>query len=59
MTRVGADVGIIGAGFAGLAAALTLGRERLEVLVFDGGPTHNAWAAHVHNYLGVKDCSSQ
>jgi thioredoxin reductase len=59
MAGVDAEIGIVGAGFAGLAAALTLGRERRHVVVFDGGPTRNAWAAHVRNYLGVKDSSSE
>jgi thioredoxin reductase len=48
-----AEVGVVGAGFAGLAAALTLRRHRHSVLVFDGGPSRNAWAREVHGYLGI------
>lgn len=58
-TAADADVGIVGAGFAGLAAALTLRRHRQSVLVFDGGPSRNAWAREVHGYLGVPDLSGQ
>lgn len=43
------DVIVVGAGSAGLSAALTLGRSRRRVLVLDGGPPRNAPAAHVHN----------
>ena len=51
------DVGIVGAGFAGLAAALTLRRHRHSVTVFGGGPCRNASAGEVHGYLGVPDAS--
>ena len=51
------DVGIVGAGFAGLAAALTLRRHRHSVLVFNGGPCRNAWAGEVHGYLGARGLS--
>jgi thioredoxin reductase len=47
------DVIVIGAGAAGLSAALVLGRARRHVLVLDGGPPRNAAAAHVNGYLGV------
>lgn len=52
------DVGIVGAGFAGLAAALTLRRHRHSVLVFNGGPSRNAWASEVHGYLGARGLSA-
>jgi thioredoxin reductase len=52
-----AEVGIVGAGFAGLAAALTLRRQRRSALVFDGGPARNAWAKEIHGYLGVQGLS--
>ena len=35
------DVAIIGAGFAGLSAALLLGRYLLPTVIFDGGKTRN------------------
>jgi thioredoxin reductase len=53
MEEHAAEVGVVGAGFAGLAAALTLRRHRHSVLVFDGGPSRNAWAREVHGYLGI------
>jgi thioredoxin reductase len=52
-------VGIVGAGTAGLAAALTLRRHRVSVVVFDGGPSRNAWAREVHGYLGVSHLSGR
>ncbi|MQA00052.1 MAG: FAD-dependent oxidoreductase [Dehalococcoidia bacterium] len=36
------DVVIVGAGAAGLSAALILGRARRQVLVLDSGPPRNA-----------------
>ncbi|TKV60185.1 NAD(P)/FAD-dependent oxidoreductase [Nakamurella flava] len=47
------DVVVVGAGAAGLSAAVTLGRSRRSVLVLDGGPPRNAPAAGMHNYLGL------
>lgn len=46
------DVIVVGAGSAGLSAALMLGRARRRVLVLDGGPPRNAVAAHMHGVLG-------
>ncbi|HEX6425506.1 MAG TPA: NAD(P)/FAD-dependent oxidoreductase [Acidimicrobiales bacterium] len=46
------DVVVIGAGPAGLGAALVLARARRPVLVIDDGSPRNAPAGHVHNYLG-------
>ncbi len=43
------DAVIVGAGTAGLTAAVMLGRSRRRVLVLDGGPPRNAPAAHAHN----------
>lgn len=54
-----ADVAIVGAGAAGLAAALTLRRHRRSVLVFDGGPPRNFWARRVHGVLGLPHVSGQ
>lgn len=45
------DVCIIGAGPAGLSAALTLGRARKRVLLCDAGPRRNATAEHVHGFV--------
>jgi thioredoxin reductase len=45
------DVVIVGAGAAGLNAALLLGRARRKVLVLDAGQPRNAPAAHMHGFL--------
>jgi thioredoxin reductase len=45
------DVIIIGAGPAGLSAALPLGRQHRETLVIDSGKPRNAPADHMHMYL--------
>jgi thioredoxin reductase len=45
------DVIIIGAGAAGLSAALVLARAQVDVLVIDSGEPRNAPAAHMHGYL--------
>ena len=45
------DVIIVGAGPAGLAAALTLGRMRRRVLVVDAGEPRNAASPAMHNFL--------
>lgn len=45
------DVVVIGAGPAGLSAALMLGRARRSVLVVDEGRPRNAPAAHTHGFL--------
>ncbi|MEU0940934.1 NAD(P)/FAD-dependent oxidoreductase [Embleya sp. NPDC005971] len=47
----GYDVVIVGAGAAGLSAALVLGRARRRVAVVDAGAPRNARAAHVHGFL--------
>jgi thioredoxin reductase len=49
--RVTYDCIVVGAGPAGLSAALMLGRCRRTVLVCDMGHPRNARAAGVHNYL--------
>jgi thioredoxin reductase len=51
------DVLVVGAGSAGLSAALTLGRCRRRVLLADGGPTRNAPSPAVHSFFsrdGIK-----
>ena len=45
------DVLVIGAGSAGLSAALTLGRCLRRVLLADGGPPRNAASPGVHGFL--------
>jgi thioredoxin reductase len=45
------DVIVIGAGAAGLSAALLLSRAGRTVAVIDGGAPRNAPAAHLHGYL--------
>lgn len=52
MTTTDADVLIVGAGSAGLSAALMLARSRRRVIVLDGGAPRNAVAAHMHGVLG-------
>ncbi len=46
------DVIIIGGSFAGLAAALQLGRARRKVTVFDTGLPRNRFAGRSHGVLG-------
>ncbi|CAA9335184.1 MAG: Thioredoxin reductase [uncultured Chloroflexia bacterium] len=45
------DVIIVGGGYAGLSAALILGRCRRSVLLCDDSQPRNAWAHHVHGFL--------
>lgn len=53
--RMAYDVAVVGGSAAGLQAALTLGRARRRVVLFDDGRARNRAAEHVHNYLGVED----
>lgn len=46
------DVIIIGGSFAGLAAALQLGRAQRKVIVLDTGLPRNRFAGHSHGLLG-------
>ena len=45
------DAFVVGAGSAGLSAALVLGRSRRRVLVLDGGEPRNAPSSGVHYFL--------
>ena len=49
------DAAIIGAGPAGLTAAIYLGRFRRTFRVFDGGDSRAAWIPRSHNYPGFPD----
>lgn len=46
------DVIIIGGSFAGLTAAMQLGRARRKVTVLDTGLNRNRYADHAHNIFG-------
>lgn len=46
------DVIIVGGSYAGLAAALQLGRARRSVLVLDGGERRNRFVSASHGFLG-------
>jgi thioredoxin reductase len=48
------EVAVIGAGPAGLSAAITLGRSRRRVVVFDHAKPRNFAARAVHCYLGLE-----
>src|SRR3954451_21539846 len=49
------DVAIIGGGFAGLSAALLLGRYIRPTIIFDSGNTRNSVTRQVHGYLGYEN----
>lgn len=51
MEETTVEVVVVGAGFAGLAAAQVLGRAQRQVLLLGTGPTRNAEAEHAHNVL--------
>jgi len=45
------DVIIVGGSYAGLSAAMSLGRARRNVLVIDSGNPCNHQAPHSHNFI--------
>src|SRR5690348_369664 len=45
------DVIVVGGSYAGLAAALQLGRARRTVLVLDAGQRRNRFVGHSHGFL--------
>lgn len=49
------DVVIVGAGPAGLSAALYLGRSKRDTLLIHSGRSMAKWEAQVQNYLGFPD----
>ncbi|OLP62765.1 thioredoxin reductase [Xaviernesmea oryzae] len=51
MSHVNYDVIIIGGSYAGLSAALQLGRARQKVLIVDEGLRRNRFASHSHGFL--------
>lgn len=46
------DVVIVGGSFAGLSAAMQLGRARRKVLIVDAGLPRNHFASHAHGFFG-------
>lgn len=46
------DVAVIGAGFAGLSAAMQLARARCDICVIDAGEPRNRFATTAHGVLG-------
>jgi thioredoxin reductase len=46
------DTIIIGGSYAGLAAAMSLGRAMRKVLIIDGGKPCNRYASESHNFIG-------
>ena len=55
MSQTSYDAVIVGAGPAGLTAALYMARFRRQVLVIDGGDSRAAWIPETHNHPGFPD----
>ena len=54
------DIAMIGGGFAGLSAALLLGRYIRPTIIFESGNTRNSMTRQVHSYLGYENvCPKQ
>lgn len=51
------DVAIIGGGFAGTSAAITLARANRSVVLVDSGKPRNRYAEHAHGILGFDAAS--
>ena len=51
MTDTIHDVIIIGGSYAGLSAAMQLGRARRKVLIIDEGLRRNRFAPHSHGFI--------
>lgn len=49
--RTNYDVIIIGGSYAGLSAAMALGRSRRDVLIIDSGKPCNRQTPHAHNFI--------
>ena len=45
------DVIIVGGSYAGLSAAMALGRALRKVLIIDGGKPANRFTPHSHNFI--------
>lgn len=50
-TKTNFDVIIVGGSFAGLSAAMTLGRSLFQVLIIDSGKPCNRQTPHSHNFI--------
>lgn len=46
------DVAIVGGGFAGTAAGITLARARKNTVIVDSGKPRNRSSEHTHGVLG-------
>lgn len=55
--RAGFQVAVVGAGYAGLAGALLLGRYGVSTVIFDGGRPRNFMTRRIHGYLGFEGAS--
>lgn len=51
------DITVIGGGFAGTAAAITLARARRTVALIDSGQPRNRFSEHAHGILGLDSVS--
>ncbi len=49
------DVIVVGGGFAGLSAAIYLGRAKRDALLIDSGHSMATWEPDVQNYLGFPE----